>query len=182
MNSQVESANTDNTRQQQQQQHDGESSKGNDSSTATEPISNVKKSSTIANLTTATATPAATTRQRKKQYAVSTHWERQVAEGTLPTDIHSYFCCCATRIGHMFALASYADGSPMIMAGPCWPFCVFLTVPLILGITIPVAYFVIYSKHKFNLVRKNRSHVVIMDRTACSKLIFLIRLVCVFVF
>ena len=34
----------------------------------------------------------------------------------------------------MFALVSYQDGAPMVLAGPCWPFCVFITLPLILVI------------------------------------------------
>ena len=61
------------------------------------------------------------------RFAVSTQWEQEVAEGRTRSDIHSYFCCCARRIGHMFALVSYPDGSPIIVAGPCWPFCIFVT-------------------------------------------------------
>ena len=61
------------------------------------------------------------------RYAVSTKWERDVAQGNAPSDIHTYFCCCARRIGHMFALLSYPDGSPIMIAGPCWPFCMFVT-------------------------------------------------------
>ena len=62
------------------------------------------------------------------RYAVSTQWERSVSDGTAPRDVHSYFCCCATRIGHMFALLQHADGEPIVLAGPCWPFCMFVTV------------------------------------------------------
>jgi hypothetical protein len=96
--------------------------------------------------------PSTTIHRRKiKQYAVSTRWEREVAEGTMPTDINAYFCCCAKRIGNMFALASYPDGTPLVIAGPCWPFCVFITLPLVLAIPILVIYFVIIADTKFNL-------------------------------
>jgi hypothetical protein len=86
----------------------------------------------------------------------------------------------------MFALLSHPDGSPIVIAGPCWPFCVFVTrtskmqqaisagrggyavfivvspiasnyfgyaVPLILGISALVAYFVIIDNDRFDLVR-----------------------------
>ena len=43
----------------------------------------------------------------------------------------------------MHILCSHPDGSPIIMAGPCWPFCMFVTVPLILGISALVVYFLI---------------------------------------
>lgn len=61
------------------------------------------------------------------RFAVSTQWEQEVAERRAPKDFHTYFCCCARRIGHMFALLSYPDGTPIIIAGPCWPFCLFVT-------------------------------------------------------
>jgi hypothetical protein len=77
------------------------------------------------------------------RFAVSTAWERKVAEGNPPKDIHSYFCCCARRIGHMFALVSYPDGTPIVVAGPCWPFCVGVTLPLILVVTGLVSYFLV---------------------------------------
>lgn len=98
-----------------------------------------------------------TTRRRKKQYAVSTQWERAVAEGRAPKDVHSYFCCCARRIGNMFAVVSYPDGSPLVLAGPCWPFCVFFTVPFILGVSVLISYFMIIDKGRFDLVRHVRT-------------------------
>lgn len=61
------------------------------------------------------------------RFAVSTQWEQEVLEGRAPRDVHTYFCCCARRIGHMFALLSYPDGTPIVIAGPCWPFCFFVT-------------------------------------------------------
>jgi hypothetical protein len=54
-------------------------------------------------------------------------------------------CCFATRIGHMFALVTYPDGTPIVLAGPCWPFCIFVTVPLILAVSFAVCYLVILS-------------------------------------
>jgi hypothetical protein len=87
------------------------------------------------------------------RYAVSTQWERQVADGTAPRDVHAFFCCCATRIGHMFALLSFPDGTPIVVAGPCWPFCAFVTLPLILGVSVVVSYFMVIDKNVFDLVR-----------------------------
>jgi hypothetical protein len=46
----------------------------------------------------------------------------------------------------MFILCERRDGSPIVIAGPCWPFCCFVTVPLILGISGAVSYFVIISQ------------------------------------
>lgn len=89
------------------------------------------------------------------RYAVSTMWERQVSEGEAPRDVHSYFCCCAKRVGHMFALISRPDGSPLVIAGPCWPFCLLVTLPLILGISGLVVYFLVLHD-SFSLVRDIR--------------------------
>jgi hypothetical protein len=52
----------------------------------------------------------------------------------------------------MFALLSYRDGTPIVLAGPCWPFCTFVTVPLILSISFVVCYFLIVSD-RFGVVR-----------------------------
>lgn len=82
---------------------------------------------------------------RKKQYAVSTRWEREVAEHGPIQDYHAYFCCCAKRLGNMFVLFERSDGSPMVIAGPCWPFCMGVTLPLILGISALVCYFVLFN-------------------------------------
>lgn len=89
---------------------------------------------------------------KQSRYAVSTQWERSVHDGTAPRDVHTYFCCCATRIGHMFALMQHHDGEPIVLAGPCWPFCVFVTVPLILGVSCLVTYFLVIDDN-FGLVR-----------------------------
>ena len=97
-----------------------------------------------------------TPKRRKKHFAVSVAWERQVSEGRVPMDHNTFFCCCAKRVGHMFSLCSYADGTPIVIAGPCWPFCVFVTIPLILGTTFCVSYFLIFGS-RFDLVSRSFS-------------------------
>jgi hypothetical protein len=52
----------------------------------------------------------------------------------------------------MFALVSTSDGAPIVVAGPCWPFCLFVTFPLILGISALVIFFLILGD-TFVLVR-----------------------------
>mmetsp|Transcript_32915 Transcript_32915/g.75780 ORF Transcript_32915/g.75780 Transcript_32915/m.75780 type:complete len:232 (-) Transcript_32915:625-1320(-) len=53
-------------------------------------------------------------------------------------------CCCAKRrIGDMFVLAEKSDGSPLLIVGPCWPFCAFITVPLILIVSVLIGIFVL---------------------------------------
>mmetsp|Transcript_23473 Transcript_23473/g.29575 ORF Transcript_23473/g.29575 Transcript_23473/m.29575 type:complete len:257 (-) Transcript_23473:1023-1793(-) len=89
----------------------------------------------------------------KKQYAVSTSWERKQAEnpnqkrfctGTTE-DCYSLCCCCSRRVGSMFFLCEKPDGSPIVVAGPCWPFCVFITVPMITVLSGLVLWFCILS-------------------------------------
>ena len=79
------------------------------------------------------------------RFAVSTRWEREVAENGSVRDFHRFWCCCARRLGNMFVLCERIDGTPIVIAGPCWPFCVFVTLPLILAVSGAVAYFVIIS-------------------------------------
>jgi hypothetical protein len=43
-------------------------------------------------------------------------------------------------------LCERRDGSPIVIAGPCWPFCCLVTVPLIMGISGAVSYFVIINE------------------------------------
>ena len=62
-------------------------------------------------------------------------------------DFHRFCCCMARRVGNMFVLCERHDGSPIVIAGPCWPFCFLVTLPLILGIPGTVAYFVIISNN-----------------------------------
>ena len=89
------------------------------------------------------------------RYAVSTQWERQQSEGRSIRDFHSFCCCCAKRIGNMFALISRSDGTPIVIAGPCWPFCIFITFPLIIGISMLVIFFLILGD-TFVLVRGHK--------------------------
>ena len=87
----------------------------------------------------------------RKVWAVSTRWEREQEEGGrrkkictgTSDDLHNMCCCCARRVGSMFFLCERRDGTPLVVAGPCWPFCVFVTVPLILGLSILTLYFCI---------------------------------------
>lgn len=94
------------------------------------------------------------------RYAVSTQWERQQSEGRNTRDIHSYCCCCAKRIGNMFALISRPDGTPVVIAGPCWPFCLFITFPLIIGMSMLVIFFLILGD-TFVLVRGPQMNTLI---------------------
>lgn len=86
----------------------------------------------------------------KIQYAVSLQWERDQADGRpkkcctgTEEDLYSACCCCATRVGNMFFLWTRPDGSPRLVAGPCWPFCTFFTVPLICVLSALTLYFCI---------------------------------------
>jgi len=91
------------------------------------------------------STASSRRRRRKKKFAVSTRWEREVAEHGPVKDFHRFWCCCARRLGNMFVLCERTDGTPIVIAGPCWPFCIFVTLPLILAVSGAVAYFVIIS-------------------------------------
>ena len=96
------------------------------------------------------------------RYAVSVRWESEQREraqqirsdggpisGNEPPltytveDFHKYCCCCARRVGSMFFLIEKPDGTPIVVAGPCWPFCTFVTVPLIVGIGTIVGIFIV---------------------------------------
>lgn len=86
---------------------------------------------------------------------MSTKWEREVSvNGGRTKDFHRFFCCCAERLGNMFVFCKRRDGSPIIIAGPCWPFCCFVTVPLILGASGAVSYWLIIRENSA-LVRQN---------------------------
>ena len=71
-------------------------------------------------------------------------------------DFHRYFCCCARRVGTMFFLLEKRDGTPIVVAGPCWPFCTFVTVPLIIVLSGLVAYFIVLDP-EMGLVRHTRT-------------------------
>lgn len=113
------------------------------------------------------------------RYAVSTRWERDCAEHNGTTkDFHRFFCCLARRLGNMFVLCERHDGSPVVIAGPCWPFCCFVTVPLILGITGAVAYFVIISEDSplvgRNERKREREREMKMCRSENVSLLYLV--------
>ena len=90
------------------------------------------------------------------RYAVSVRWEREMlmeegkkkslCSGDPRRDIDRWFCCCARQIGGMFALVEKTDGTPIVIAGPCWPFCTFITVPLIVVLSGLVCYFVVFNR------------------------------------
>ena len=62
---------------------------------------------------------------------------------TITENFSTYFCCCARRVGSMFFLIEKKDGTPIVVAGPCWPFCTFVTVPLIVVLSGMVGYFIV---------------------------------------
>jgi len=92
--------------------------------------------------------------QLKKEYAISVRWEEEMEEykakrrNSMPktslSGFHTFFCCCAKRLGGMYSLIEKADGTPLIILGPCWPCCSFVTLPLILGIAGLVSFFFLY--------------------------------------
>lgn len=83
------------------------------------------------------------TRTRKIQYAVSKRWESEQQSGQRkPQDWMSrIFCRCARQVGSMHFLCERKDGSPIVVAGPMWPFCMFVTVPIICVLGGFVLYF-----------------------------------------
>lgn len=101
-------------------------------------------------------------RTTKKVYAVSVRWEdeqrqreirRQSLESgpvdrskpflTFTVEDFNCFCCCARQVGALQFLLERRDGSPIVVAGPCWPFCMFVTVPLIVGLSAMVGFFIV---------------------------------------
>lgn len=77
-----------------------------------------------------------------KEYAVSIAWEREQAETTSSDkcDFNTVFCCCARQLGRMQVICKRRDGSPLIIIGPHWPFCVFITIPLIIALSAFILY------------------------------------------
>lgn len=106
--------------------------------------------------------PEVRSRKKMKEWAVSTRWEREQQEGGrrkkfctgTSDDLHNICCCCARRVGSMFFLCEKRDGTPLVVAGPCWPFCAFVTFPLILGLSILTLYFCILKND--SMVRVER--------------------------
>ena len=97
----------------------------------------------------ATSTPITERKHRRCKRSDNNNNNGGVNDATSPMSIieifNTIFCCCARRVGSMFFLLESNDGSPIIVAGPCWPFCTFITTPLILGISGLVGYFMIYT-------------------------------------
>lgn len=86
----------------------------------------------------------------RKEYAVSVRWEREQAgeiDAVLPKchALNALCCQCATPIGGMFVLCQHSDGEPIVMAGPLWSFCMFVTCPLVLFISGVFFYFVLLN-------------------------------------
>ena len=52
---------------------------------------------------------------------------------------------CCRQVGNMRFICEKLDGTPRLVAGPCWPFCLFITFPLIAGLSTLVAYFIIFK-------------------------------------
>lgn len=96
------------------------------------------------------------------RYAVSIRWEHEQQQQrrrrrkstslsssecckpyAVTESFNTYFCCCARRVGSMFFLIEKKDGSPIVVAGPCWPFCTFVTAPLIVVLSGMVGYFIV---------------------------------------
>lgn len=95
----------------------------------------------------ATSTPI--TERKHRRCKKDNNNSNGVNDATSPMSIieifNTIFCCCARRVGSMFFLLESNDGSPIIVAGPCWPFCTFITTPIILGVSGLVGYFMIYT-------------------------------------
>jgi len=84
--------------------------------------------------------------RRKKRFAISVRWEREQEERRYTGNALDKMCCLFSRqVGGMHILCEKGDGSPIIIAGPCWSFCVFVTSPLILIPSGFVSYFVVLN-------------------------------------
>lgn len=98
------------------------------------------------------------TSSSKIEYAVSTKWEaeqrshmianqnqeqqqRPIRKITTVDICSSIFCFCSRRVGSMFFICESKKGKPLVVAGPCWPFCTFVTLPLIVGLSGLALYF-----------------------------------------
>ena len=94
----------------------------------------------------------------KIEYAVSKKWEEEQRSNMIANqnqdqqqrpmrnittvDIcSSIFCFCSRRVGSMFFICESKKGKPLVVAGPCWPFCTFVTLPLIVGLSGLTLYF-----------------------------------------
>ncbi len=82
-------------------------------------------------------------RRRRKSTSLLSSWSECCKPYALTESFNTYFCCCARRVGSMFFLIEKKDGSPIVVAGPCWPFCTFVTAPLIVVLSGMVGYFIV---------------------------------------
>ena len=48
-------------------------------------------------------------------------------------------------MGGMFFLMERKDGSPILVVGPCWPFCTFVTLPLVIIVVVLVSYLIVFD-------------------------------------
>ena len=62
----------------------------------------------------------------------------------------------------MYFLVEKQDGSPVVVAGPCWPFCVGVTVPLIVGISSAVIILIVLNPAA-GLVRSLEQRLSLQD-------------------
>ena len=86
----------------------------------------------------------------KIKFAVSKRWEDAVSSATgtrkkisIQSICTSMFCCCSRQVGSMHFLLESRNGSPIVVAGPYWPCCMFVTLPLIIGLSGLTLYFCI---------------------------------------
>lgn len=61
-----------------------------------------------------------------------------------PVCLDKCCCCCSHRIGGMFPLLARKDGTPILIVGPGWAICLFLTFPIILVGSSLISYFLFF--------------------------------------
>lgn len=91
-------------------------------------------------------------KKQKKNYAVSIidinsnfykNSNHNNSRSNCCNDIKSCVCCCATKIGGMYSLVEGKDGTPIIIAGPSWPMCLFCTVPIVIASSFAITWFIL---------------------------------------
>jgi len=105
------------------------------------------KEENISNIPDSSSMPTSRLKKiQKKQYAVSVRWEREMEEQADEKYCKGGICGgCCRQVGNMRFICEKLDGTPRLVAGPCWPFCLFITFPLIAGLSTLVAYFIIFK-------------------------------------
>jgi len=78
-----------------------------------------------------------------KEYAVAKAVPTSSEKGGFLQSFYVCCCCARRRIGDMFVLLETRDGRPLMVVGPCWPFCAFITVPLIIVVSALIGVFVL---------------------------------------